>query len=147
MRMVRIGITGYGDRGFERAISRFERYVIREVKRIVAETSEIIVSQAKALAPVAEIDGGNLRSSIEVKYYNSGLTAEIISGADYSLWVEFGTGVYATGPGGGRTDPWVYFNEKTQQWTFTRGMPAQPFWRPALEQGRDHFEREMRRLG
>ncbi|MGG3662098.1 HK97-gp10 family putative phage morphogenesis protein [Bacillus gobiensis] len=144
--MVRVGITGYGDRGFERVISRFERHVIREIKRIVAETAEIIASQARALAPVAEIDGGNLRNSIEVKYLNGGLTAVITVTADYAIYVEFGTGIYAEN-GNGRQDPWVYYDEKLRRYVFTRGMHAQPFFRPGIEAGAEHFEREMRRLG
>ncbi|WP_429663226.1 HK97-gp10 family putative phage morphogenesis protein [Bacillus gobiensis] len=144
--MVRAGIYGFGDRGFERTISRFERHVINEVKRIVAETAEIMVSQMRALAPVAEIDGGNLRNSIDVKYLNRGLTAVITVGADYAVYVEWGTGIYAEN-GNGRQDPWVYYDEKLRRFVFTHGMHAQPFFRPGIEAGAQHFEREMRRVG
>ncbi|MGG3624396.1 HK97-gp10 family putative phage morphogenesis protein [Bacillus gobiensis] len=144
--MVRAGVYGFGNVGFERAISRFERHVINEVKRIVAETAEIMVSQMRALAPVAEIDGGNLRNSIDVKYLNGGLTAVITVTADYAIYVEFGTGIYAEN-GNGRQDPWVYYDEKQRRYVFTRGMHAQPFFRPGIEGGSRHFEREMRRLG
>lgn len=145
--MPKIGFVGYGSKDFEFAVGRFERRIIREVKRIVAETAEKISAQARVLAPVAEIDGGNLRNSIEVIYYKGGLTAEVRVTADYAIYVEYGTGIYATGPGGGRKTPWVYFDEKLQRWVFTRGMHAQPFWRPALEVGRNHFDKELGKLG
>lgn len=138
--MVKIG---YGH-NISRTVSIFERRVIREIKRIVAETAEKIAGQARALAPV---DLGNLRSSIEVNYYKRGLTAEVKVTADYAIYVEYGTGIYATGPGGGRQTPWVYFDERHQRWVTTRGMQAQPYWRPAMEVGRRHFESEIGKLG
>ncbi|MFD2704237.1 HK97 gp10 family phage protein [Salibacterium lacus] len=75
-------ITKRGDITFEKAIERFEQQIIDEVKRIVAETTEIIVSEAKALAPV---DEGNLRRSIEPEYDNDGLSAMITVGAEYGI--------------------------------------------------------------
>lgn len=140
------GVVGFGDRSMEIDLKRFEEKVYEEIKRIVAETAEIIASTAKALAPESEIDGGSLKRSIDVEYLNGGLSAKVIVGAHYAVYVEHGTGIYAEN-GNGRKTPWVYFNEKTQEWVFTRGMAAQPFWRPALEAGRQHFNREMRKLG
>jgi HK97 gp10 family phage protein len=142
----KVGITGFGYPGFERAIDDFEKHVINEVKRVIAETAEMIAAQAKALAPVAEIDGGNLKNSIEVRYYNRGLSAEIIVGASYALYVEYGTGIYAE-EGNGRKTPWIYYSEKLGRFVWTRGMRAQPFWNPSLEKAGDHFEREMNKLG
>jgi HK97 gp10 family phage protein len=144
--MPKIGFVGYGSKEFEFAVGRFERRIIREVKRIVAETAEKIAAQAKALAPVAEIDGGNLRNSIEVIYYKGGLTAEVRSGANYSIFIEFGTGIHAE-KGNGRKDGWVYYDEKLREFRFTMGMPPQPFWRPSLEVGRKYFNEELRKLG
>ena len=82
---MKIGITDRGYPGFEKAVSRFERNTIREVKRIVAETAEMMVSQMKALSPVSAIDGGNLRRSINVKYEKGGLRAIITVGAEYAV--------------------------------------------------------------
>jgi len=143
--MVRVGITGRGFKGFERAIDDFEDKVIDDVKRVVAETAEMMANQMKALAPVSEIDGGNLRQSIEVKYFNKGLSARIISGASYSWYVEMGTGIYAEN-GDGRKTPWIYFDEKTQEYVFTRGNDPQPFFRPSVEQALNHFQKEMNKL-
>jgi HK97 gp10 family phage protein len=141
--MSRRHIIGFGDTGFERAVERYERQIIREVKRIVAETSEMAVSQMKALAPVGE---GALKSSIDVKFMNRGLSAFIIVGVHYGIYVEYGTGIYSEHPTiPGRQDAWVY--KKDGKWYYTKGMRAQPFFHPALEHAFIHFRNEMNRLG
>lgn len=134
-------ITGYGYKGFEVAVDKFEKHIIKQIKRIVSETAEMIVSQAKALAPVGD---GNLKSSIDVTYAQGGLTAIIKVGAEYGIYVEFGTGIYAT-EGNGRDTPWVYYNNG--RYYYTRGMKAQPFWNPSLEVAMKHFSTEMNKLG
>jgi hypothetical protein len=141
-------IIGYGDKGFERAVGIFERKVIREIKRIVAETAEMAKSQMIALAPTGKIDGGNLKGSIEVKYYKGGLAAHIKVDAFYGIWVEFGTGIYSEHPTiPGRKDPWVYFSEELDQYVFTRGMEPQPYFYPSLEVAFKHFRDEMNKIG
>lgn len=139
--MARNGIVSVGFKDFERTVDRFEKHVIREVKRVIAKTAEMIASQATALAPV---DDGNLKRSIDVDYAKGGLTAIITVGAAYAIYVEYGTGIYAT-EGNGRNDPWVYF--KDGKYYFTRGMKAQPFWNPSLEVAMKYFEKEMNKLG
>lgn len=143
---MKVGITKRGYPDFTRAVNRFEKHVIREVKRIVSETAEMMAAQMKALAPVSAIDGGNLKRSVDVKYHKKGLTAVITVGAEYAIYVEFGTGIYAE-DGNGRKTPWIYYDNKLNRWVFTRGMHAQPFFRPAYEKAMHHFEREMNRLG
>lgn len=142
-RDISIGIEMDGVRQFEKTVDRFERAYINAIKRVIAETAQMIQSQAKALAPV---DDGNLRDSIEVRYFNKGLSAEIIVGASYGIYVEFGTGVYAK-EGNGRKDPWVYYSEKLKRYVFTRGIQPQPYWTPSIEVGSKFFEKEMNKLG
>ena len=136
-------IKGFGDKRFEIGVEKFEKYYIGEVKRVIAETAEMIVTQAKALAPFSE---GGLRDSITVKYMNGGLSAYIHVGAFYAVYVEFGTGIYAV-EGNGRKTPWVYFSKKHGKFIFTRGMEAQPFWFPSLDVAEKHFRTEMKKLG
>ncbi|WP_433958847.1 HK97-gp10 family putative phage morphogenesis protein [Cytobacillus horneckiae] len=152
-RDISIGIEMAGMRQFERTLARFERDFINEVKRIIAETAEMIKSQAQALAPV---DDDNLMESIGVYYYKRGLAAEIIVGAHYGIYVEYGTGIYAEGPGGSRAKkiPWAYPHPDGKRdekgnliFIWTNGMKAQPYWAPAMEAGNRHFERELNRLG
>lgn len=142
-RDILIGIEMDGIRQFEKTIDRFEQRFIHRVKVIIAETAQIIQNQAQALAP---IDDGNLRNSIEVRYFNGGLSAEIIVGAEYGIYVEYGTGIYAL-EGNGRKTPWVYWSEKLGRYVYTRGMKAQPYWTPAIEAGSKHFERKLKKLG
>lgn len=136
-------IVGFGDKRFELGVKKFEKYYIKEVKRVIKETAEMIVSQAKALAPV---DEGNLRDSIDVRYFKGGLSAYIHVGAEYAVYIEFGTGIYAV-KGNGRKDPWVYYSEKLGRFVYTRGMEAQPFWFPSLDVAEKHFRSEMKKLG
>ena len=136
-------IVGFGDKRFEFGVKKFEKYYIGEVKRVIKETAEMIVTQAKALAPV---DEGNLRDSIDVRYMKGGLSAYIHVGAEYAVYIEFGTGIYAVG-GDGRKTPWVYYSEKLGRFVFTRGMEAQPFWFPSLDVAEKHFRSEMKKLG
>ncbi len=140
--MVRVGITGRGFPDFERSVSRFRRKKIKEVKRVVAETAEMMADQMRALAPV---DDGNLRDSIEVNYFNKGLSAKITVGAFYAVFLEFGTGIYSES-GTGRKDGWVYYSDKLGRYVFTRGIRPQPFYRPSVEQALNHFQREMNKL-
>lgn len=138
---MRSGVISVGFKDFEKTVDRFEKHIIREVKRIIAETAEKMVSQMKALAPLGD---GNLKSSIDVTYAQGGLTAIIKVGAYYGIYVEFGTGIYAT-EGNGREEPWVYF--KNGRYYFTRGMKAQPYFYPSLEVAMKHFKDEMNKLG
>jgi HK97 gp10 family phage protein len=136
----------YGDKGFELAIKQFEKQYINEVKKIVRKTAEMMVSQMIALAPTAEVDGGNLKRSIDASYSGDGLSAVIDVGADYAIYVEYGTGIYST-EGNGRKTPWVYFDEKLGHYVFTRGMRAQPFFSPGFETASKYFNSEMNKLG
>lgn len=143
VRDIAIGIEMGGLKQFERAVDRFERKFINAIKRVIVETAELVQAQAQALAP---IDDGNLKQSIEIRYFNRGLSAEIIVGAEYGIYVEYGTGIYAL-EGNGRKTPWVYWSEKLGRYVYTRGMKAQPYWTPAIELGSKHFERELNKLG
>ncbi|WP_077325778.1 HK97-gp10 family putative phage morphogenesis protein [Virgibacillus siamensis] len=138
---MKYGVVSTGFPGWDKAVEKFQARYIREIKRIVAETAEMIATQAKALAPV---DEGNLKRSIEVDIRPDGLSAEIKVTANYGIFVEFGTGIYAEG-GNGRKDGWVYFADG--RYWYTEGMKSQPYWRPAVEQGAQYFKSEMNRLG
>ena len=61
-----------------------------------------IEADAKALAPVAAINGGNLRNSISTTLTGDGrhgaMTAEIGPTAEYGIYQEFGTSIMAAQP-------------------------------------------------
>lgn len=75
---------------------------------------------------------GNLRNSIthKVEQEENATTAIVGSAVEYAPYVELGTGIYADM--GGRQTPWKY-QDKNGNWHTTRGMPARPYLRPALE--------------
>ena len=50
---------------------------------------------------------------------------------EYAPYVEIGTGIFSS-KGDGRQTPWVYWNERAQQFCYTVGMPPRPYLRPAL---------------
>lgn len=127
----------------QRAIRRYGDNVIEEVKRIIIETAYIIHSNAQALAPV---DEGNLRDSIEVEILQDGMKAIVRVTANYAIWIEYGTGIYAV-EGNGRNTPWTYYSDKLGRFVTTQGMKPQPFWDPAVDKGQRHFRKEMRELG
>ena len=86
--------------------------VQQAVSTVIARYALLIEASAKKAAPV---DTGNLRASIRTEL--EALSAVIISGADYSAYVEFGTS----------------------------RMRAQPFMFPALEQHRNNFIQDLRK--
>lgn len=69
---------------------------------VVRRTALAIEADAKALAPVAEIDGGTLRNSISTTVTGDGrhgaMTAEIGPTAEYGIYQELGTSVMAAQP-------------------------------------------------
>lgn len=136
-------ITRFGSKEIQRALKRWGKDIEKDVKRIVNETATIIQSNAVALAPV---DSGYLRQSINVEVLDGGMTAVVTVDADYAIYIEYGTGIYAVG-GNGRKTPWVFYSEKYGQYFTTNGMRAQPFWFPSVEQGRKYFIKEMKKLG
>ncbi|MGE8004383.1 HK97-gp10 family putative phage morphogenesis protein [Lysinibacillus sp. NPDC093216] len=140
--MAKITFSG---RQLLKAAKQFEKGLLDEVSDVVYETARLIQTHAKALAP---FDDGGLKDSIEMKMIGK-YNAEVTVGANYAIYVEYGTGVYAEGPGGSRAKkiPWSYYSEKLGHWVTTEGMKAQPFWGPAVDAGRDYFKKEMRRLG
>lgn len=135
-----------GSRSLRKAVATYGDIVIDEVKDIVVSTAQLIQSTAKTLAPV---DEGSLRDSIEMEIFNDGLIAVVRVTAEHSIWIEYGTGIHAEGPGGSRAKkiPWAYWSDKLQKYITTYGMEAQPYWHPAIDAGQRHFRSRMRRLG
>ena len=126
----------FGNKALASYTKRYRQEIIREVRQIVMQTANLIQAETKALAPV---DSSNLRGSIEVTFSRGGLSAEITVGAHYAIYVEYGTGIYATAGSRAKKIPWSYFSTKLGRWVTTSGMSAQPFWFPALETGRKYF--------
>lgn len=138
-----MGINRFGNKKMQRAMRKWEDSVIEDVKKVIFETAYLVQSEARSRAPE---DSGYLRQSIEVEILNGGLSARVIVGADYGIYIEYGTGIHAV-KGNGRQGGWTYYSEKFGEFVFTEGMKAQPFWFDALKVGRRYFDREMQKLG
>ncbi|NYE07284.1 HK97 gp10 family phage protein [Bacillus niacini] len=103
--------------GLDNVISglrQIEKDQEKAAKKAVSQSAYLLEAQAKALAPV---DTGYLRGSIKTHIKDGGLSAEVISHAEYSLFVEYGTSK----------------------------QEAQQFMTPAYFKAKEHFERLIER--
>lgn len=91
------------------------------------------------------IDDGTLRASIHPVFDEDEMVAYVVTELHYAIHVHFGTGKYAEG-GGGRQTPWVYFDEKRQQFFVTEGMPANPFLRRAFDRNKRRALQDYERM-
>lgn len=121
------------------------------VHNILDQWGMLVESYAKKLAG-RHVDTSRLINSITYvvddakKTVTIGTNAQSDSGkwpngynaqpSPYPIYVELGTGVYAEN-GDGRKEPWYWYDIKTKQWHFTRGVKPRPFLRPAVE---DHVK-------
>lgn len=129
----------YGADSLVVELERYQKDVEKWAKKGIAKTTMKIYNTAVALAPV---DTSFLKESIDFKFINGGLTGVINVGSSYAIYVEFGTGIYAQGPGGSRAKkiPWHY-KDADGKWHTTKGQHAQPFWNPAIDAGRETFNK------
>ena len=129
----------YGNWDLVAELEDYEEEMERWVKKGIAKTTMKIYNTALSLAPV---DTSRLRKSISFEFHDGGLSSKINVGANYAVYVEYGTGVYAKGPGGSRAKkiPWHY-KDANGKWHTTKGQHAQPFWNPAIDAGRVFFNK------
>lgn len=120
-----------------RALQAYNDETIEKVQRGIAETAVLLDTEASSRVPV---DTSFAKQMIGYSIAPDGLSATVESGAEYSVYLEFGTGIYAEGPGGSRAKkiPWVYKNLDGEYVT-TYGMPAQPFWFPSIDVAQKYF--------
>lgn len=101
------------------------------LQRGTQKGGKIIQAECKAECPVAT---GELCNSIveQTSGGNCQYTSEVGPTADYGIYVEMGTGIYA----GGRQTPWRY-QDAQGSWHTTRGQKPQPYMEPGFEAGKD----------
>lgn len=131
--------------------------ILKEVTHnILDQWGLLVMSYAKKLAG-RHVDTSRLINSITYavddaqKTVTIGTNAQSDSGqwpngyeaqpSPYPIYVELGTGIYAENHDG-RPTPWYWYDMKTKQWHFTRGVKPRPFLRPAVE---DHID-ELREI-
>ena len=120
--------------GLNQAVSDIRRYSeskVEGVKRVIAESTVNIQSDAVSLAPE---DTGNLKNSIDFNITKEGLGGEVFASAEYAPDVEFGTKPHKIRA----KDGGVLAFKKNGKMVFAKsvnhpGTPAQPFLFPAFE--------------
>ena len=119
-----------------RALQVFSDKTIDDAERGISETAMLLDTEASSRVAV---DTGMTKNSIQSEI--GGLEATVMVGAAYAIFVEYGTGVYAKGPGGSRAKkiPWSY-KGADGKWYTTYGMRAQPFWFPSIDVARKYFK-------
>lgn len=121
--------------GLDGLMERLEG-IVDETKISGAIEKACLLVETDAVKNAPKQDG-ILRQSITSKVMD-GTTGIVYSPLEYAPYVEYGTGLFATGTGGGRQDlPWAYQDEKTGEWHTTYGQEAQPFMRTALDKNRE----------
>ena len=119
-----------------RALQVFSDKTIDDAERGISETAILLDTEASSRVAV---DTGMTKNSIQSDI--GGLEATVTVGSVVGVWLEFGTGVYASGPGGSRAKkiPWTY-KGADGKWYTTYGMRAQPFWFPSIDVARKYFK-------
>lgn len=104
----------------------------------MGKSCAMVEKNAKKKAPK---DTGALRRSIESKVENSGTEIKgiVFSPLEYSVYVEYGTGLFAES-GGRKNVPWFYKDDE-DEWHKTSGQHPQPYMRPALNENREEIIR------
>ena len=120
--------------GLEGVLERLEGLAdVAEVQAALNKACLLVETEAVKKAPKVD---GILRQSITSRV--DGLKGIVFSPLEYAPYVEYGTGLFATGTGGGRKDvPWVYRDEKTGEFIATSGQKPQPYMRPALDENKE----------
>lgn len=106
---------------------------IKRAAEVIGGTAE---SYAKERCPTKT---GNLKNSITHSIHRKGRLIVIGSRVKYAVFVEMGTGKYATGGSRAKVIPWRYKDEDGK-WHTTSGRKATPFMRPAIEEHIDEYK-------
>lgn len=126
--------------GLEEVLAHLEDLAdVQWAEKGLQRASALVERAAKEKAPK---DTGELRRSIASKVEE--LKGIVYSNLLYAPYVEYGTGLFAEGEGGGRQDvPWWYQDDEGE-WHKTSGMKPQPYMKPALEESREEVIRLIR---
>lgn len=146
--------------GLEVVLGLLSKYAdTNQVEKAINKATLHLEREVAKLAPKGRT--GELQGSIKSRV--DGLTGEVYTPLEYAPYVEYGTGLFATGKEGGRKEvPWVYVEGQgssgraktihTEQsadeavaWLRSKGLEAyktrgekpQPFMRPALDNNKE----------
>jgi HK97 gp10 family phage protein len=131
-------------KGVDRLTQRFNKIANMELRSAMNEATKLVHGQAKDLAPVNKNGGGGfLAGSIHMQVKDTGkeLQGRVYTNCEYSMYVEFGTGVTGNGTYPYKIEGlnlkykekgWAYYDEDKGEWIYTKGQKAQPYMYPAL---------------
>lgn len=123
-----------------KALNNYKEDVEEWAKRGVRTTTELLEDQ---IDDRVAVDSGTLKSANSSEIRDRGFLGIVTVDARIAPWlwyVEYGTGIYATGPGGSRAKkiPWTYYKEGRFYTTY--GMAAQPFIYPSVDIAKAYFK-------
>lgn len=129
-----------GVKGLAKSLRRYSDRTIEDVVRGVETTRDVQYNESRRRIAV---DTGDTRSDITktpVRRSGSEISAKVFTIGMVPVWLEYGTGIHALGPGGSRAKkiPWTYY--KDGRFITTYGMMAQPFWYPSLDVTGQYFK-------
>lgn len=123
--------SGIGASGFAKRLDRSKSQALK------AAAAVLHGSAAQIIRDEGRVDTGAMMGGFGIE--EKGSEVVLYNAQEYAIYHEYGTGVWAE-DGKGRETPWVYFNEKLQQYVETDGMEAIAFMR----NGSDSSRRDMR---
>lgn len=123
---------------FDAVLSEMEKNIAKANEAVGLAMEAHVVEAAPVGTPestsIKNYHGGNLRKSITHKVIGDtvyvGTNMRAPNGSPYPVYVEYGTGIYAT-DGNGRKSPWVW-RDKNGKYHYTRGIKPTHFMRNAL---------------
>ena len=151
--------------GLNVVINQLEKIQSQERLAEAINTATLLVERA-ARINASKISDGELANSIGSNV--DGLRGQVYATVSYAPYVEYGTGLFAEGEGGGRKEvPWVYVKgqessgraktihtkesaeqavaylreEKGLDAYMTYGQKPKPYMRPALDENREQINR------
>ena len=118
-------------------LAAFEAKLVPRIIAAVGKGTDVVANEARVLVPV---DTGELRSTIGASVVWAGyqITGFVQATAKHAAFVEFGTGQRGAASAG--AGPYPY----SPTW---KGMPAQPFMRPAIDQSHEAIVQAFRDEG
>lgn len=104
----------------------------------VDKAARRVKRDAKLLAPVAEINGGRLRNSIQhkIEKFQGNIVGIVYTNVEYAPYVEFGTGQRGESSQILKPEGISYRHD----W---RGQPPVPFLYPALIQNQENIKKDV----
>jgi hypothetical protein len=143
-------------KSIDNAIKELQGYKVElsdKANRLIQKLIDVGVEVAKQeVMLLGAFDSGELAGSIDGLMYTDGTHGIIFTDCGHAAFVEFGTGVV----GAGSPHPtmpwqydvnnhgeagWVYYNEKTGKFGWTKGMPSRPFMYNTAKHLQDELER------